>query len=232
MSELNNMMDFGNETDVVNAPNDINSCGTSATSVRVRTPKRIIHFSDGTLEEYSSDDETDNVAEETSASNKQLDVVSSCYSNDIERNQIKISIPIHYKYSICVIYFVFIRRPYQKQLVHFILFYIFIHVQRRLHWGPWLFHTVAYSGHRFLAACDYVGEKLADFLGITSPKYHYEIEHAKRIQEQRIKEQEEEKDVGGWMQSTNETLVTTAKNIKDKNHDQSCITTQQNIQRY
>lgn len=32
---------------------------TQITSVRVKAPKRILHFSDGILEEYSSDDETD-----------------------------------------------------------------------------------------------------------------------------------------------------------------------------
>lgn len=83
-----------------------------------------------------------------------------------------------------------------------------------------------------MAACDYVGESLADFFGITSPKYNYEIEHAKRIQEQRAKEREEEKNVGGWMQSTNETLVASGTNVADKNNEPATITNQENIQRY
>lgn len=32
---------------------------TSLTSIQVKTPKRILHFSDGIMEEYSSDDEID-----------------------------------------------------------------------------------------------------------------------------------------------------------------------------
>lgn len=32
---------------------------TTISSIRVKEPKRILHFSDGTLEEYSSDDEVD-----------------------------------------------------------------------------------------------------------------------------------------------------------------------------
>lgn len=32
---------------------------TTISSIRVKAPKRILHFSDGTLEEYSSDDEVD-----------------------------------------------------------------------------------------------------------------------------------------------------------------------------
>lgn len=84
-----------------------------------------------------------------------------------------------------------------------------------------------------LAACDYVGEKIAGFLGITTPKYSYEIEHAKRMQQRQEKEREEEKDIGGWMQSTNESLVSSAAEPKnDDNQGQPCITAQANIQRY
>lgn len=32
---------------------------TALTAVRVKTPRRILHFSDGIMEEYSSDDEVD-----------------------------------------------------------------------------------------------------------------------------------------------------------------------------
>lgn len=32
---------------------------TTLTSIRVKTPRRILHFSDGVMEEYSSDDEVD-----------------------------------------------------------------------------------------------------------------------------------------------------------------------------
>lgn len=32
---------------------------TTVASVRIKAPRRILHFSDGTLEEYSSDDEID-----------------------------------------------------------------------------------------------------------------------------------------------------------------------------
>lgn len=45
---------------------------TTATSVRVKPPKRILHFSDGILEEYSSDDEIDGPSNQ----NKQNDEVN------------------------------------------------------------------------------------------------------------------------------------------------------------
>lgn len=60
-----------------NPRNESNSCGISTTSVRVKAPRRILHFSDGTLEEYSSDEESDKVDGAGSAADKQLAVVSS-----------------------------------------------------------------------------------------------------------------------------------------------------------
>lgn len=49
---------------------------TTITSVRVKTPKRILHFSDGTLEEYS-EDETDVTDNRHTHNDKQIDVVSN-----------------------------------------------------------------------------------------------------------------------------------------------------------
>lgn len=41
--------------------------GSSETSVNVKTPKRILHFCDGTLEEYSTDDEETTVPQQQEA---------------------------------------------------------------------------------------------------------------------------------------------------------------------
>lgn len=74
------------------------------------------------------------------------------------------------------------------------------------HWGPWMVHKVAHAGNRVLAACDYVGESIAAFLGITTPKYSYELEQSKRMQEEKAKAEKEEKEVGGWMQNVNDSI--------------------------
>lgn len=58
------------------------------------------------------------------------------------------------------------------------------------------------GGSKVLAACDYVGEKLAAALGITTPKYSYEIQQIKKMQKERVKVLEEEAHSGGWMQQT------------------------------
>lgn len=66
-----------------------------------------------------------------------------------------------------------------------------------------MIHKVLQTGNTVLAACDYVGESIAAFLGITTPKYSYELEQFKRMQEEKAKAEKEEKEVGGWMQDVN-----------------------------
>merc|ERR1712025_1107063 len=55
------------------------------------------------------------------------------------------------------------------------------------------------SGSSVLAACDYVGESLAGVLGITSPKYQYEIDEYKRtVQEEKEIREQESAEMAGW----------------------------------
>lgn len=51
---------------------------TTVSSIRVKAPRRILHFSDGTLEEYSTDDEAD---VPDGANDTQINVVSSIKFN-------------------------------------------------------------------------------------------------------------------------------------------------------
>ena len=60
-------------------------------------------------------------------------------------------------------------------------------------WGPWMIHLSS----KALAACDYVGETLADFLGITTPKYLYEIEEANRMKAEAEKKATDV-EMSGW----------------------------------
>lgn len=59
------------------------------------------------------------------------------------------------------------------------------------------------TGETTLAACDYVGEALASFLGITSPKYQYELEEYQRMIKEKL---EYEAKAEGW--SSASTMVT------------------------
>ncbi|KAK7067068.1 hypothetical protein SK128_010787, partial [Halocaridina rubra] len=106
-----------------------------------KKPRRILHFSDGTLEEYSTDEEEEK------------------------------------------------PQPDPMALVD----------PKTLTWGPWMYYWLLYSGSSALSACDYVGESLASFLGITSPKYQYEIDEYHRcLEEEKAREEEEKAEMSGW----------------------------------
>ena len=51
-------------------------------------------------------------------------------------------------------------------------------------WGPWLWYKAINVGSKSLEVCDYLGEHLASFFGITTPKYQYEIDEFNRIMEE------------------------------------------------
>ncbi|CAH1370196.1 hypothetical protein MTP99_011748 [Tenebrio molitor] len=116
-------------------------------AVKMRTPKRILHFSDGVLEEYS-DDEFDNTPKE-----EEQAVVDP----------------------------------------------------RTLTWGPWIWYKTWRAGAGTLAVVDTVGEFLAAFFGITTPKYYFELEEYKKKEEELKAEKEQRQ---GWSEaSAAETLT-------------------------
>lgn len=53
-------------------------------------------------------------------------------------------------------------------------------LQKELSWTPWFIYKAQRMGQNFLSGLDYTGEKLADFLNITTPKYAYEIQQYKK----------------------------------------------------
>lgn len=115
-----------------------------------KVPKRVLHFSDGVLEEYSTDEEE---REERKKRQEQ-------------------------------------EREKSQQVVN----------TSDMRWVPWLLYLGWLSATNTLAVCDSLGEKLAWWLGITSPKYYYEIQEAKRM----MKEEEERKtrmdaEMAGWV---------------------------------
>ena len=70
---------------------------------------------------------------------------------------------------------------------------------KSLAWVPWALYLAWMAGTSTLAVCDSLGERLAWWLGITSPKYYYEIQEAKRMkreEEERLARQDAE--MAGW----------------------------------
>lgn len=53
--------------------------------------------------------------------------------------------------------------------------------QKTMTWAPWFWYQSVVVGSKTLEVCDYLGESLASFFGITTPKYEFEIEHHKQM---------------------------------------------------
>ncbi|KAH7940134.1 hypothetical protein HPB52_022049 [Rhipicephalus sanguineus] len=75
-------------------------------------------------------------------------------------------------------------------------------LQRTLPWAPFLLHWALQLGTQALAVCDYLGEHLANWFGITAPKYRYEIEHGQ------VDDDEELKQEPGWQRPAELVQVT------------------------
>ncbi|KAG1700917.1 Protein FAM177A1 [Nymphon striatum] len=109
-----------------------------------RKVKRIVHFSDGVLEEYSTDEE------------------------EPKTEKIKFLDP------------------------------------KTLAWIPYIWFHMSNLGSRTLTVCDYFGERLAWMLGITSPKFQYELDEAKRMAEEEETEKKiEDEEYAGWREPSN-----------------------------
>lgn len=123
------------------------------TNKRKKIPRRILHFSDGTLEEYSTDEED-----------------TTDYKKD-------------------------------TQLAHI--------DPKQMTWFPWMWYQAATTASQTLQVCDYLGESLASFFGITTPKYQYEIEEYHRIvAEEKEMQRKMDMEMGGWVTSSETELKT------------------------
>ncbi|XP_012278555.1 protein FAM177A1 isoform X2 [Orussus abietinus] len=115
-----------------------------------RRLKKVLHFSDGDLEEYS-EDETD---------------------TGILDNQVALVNPAS------------------------------------LEWVPWIWYQTMRASSKVLDGCDYMGEWLADILGITSPKYEFEINEYLRMQAAEAEEKKrEDLEMGGWNDQNRNNLI-------------------------
>ena len=129
-----------------------------------RVPKRVLHFSDGILEEYSTDEE--------------------------EREERK-------------------RQEEEKEKSQQVV------NTSDMSWVPWVVYLAWLAATNTLSVCDSLGESLAWWLGITSPKYYYEIQEAKRM----VKEEEERKsrldaEMAGWAADREGGLVRSQEEVR------------------
>lgn len=75
--------------------------------------------------------------------------------------------------------------------------------------------SVVHAGQRALAAADYLGEKLAYWFGITSPKFQYEIDEFNRMKKEEADRVAREKaEFAGWNNVCKEDQITV---VSEKN---------------
>ncbi|XP_012682292.1 protein FAM177A1 [Clupea harengus] len=60
-----------------------------------------------------------------------------------------------------------------------------------LTWGPYVWFQMWRMATSTVSVCDYLGERLASILGITSPKYQYAIDEYYRMKKEEEEEEEE-----------------------------------------
>lgn len=60
-----------------------------------------------------------------------------------------------------------------------------------LTWGPYVWFQMWRMATSTISVCDYLGERLAALLGITSPKYQYAIDEYYRMRKEEEEEEEE-----------------------------------------
>lgn len=86
------------------------------------------------------------------------------------------------------------------------------------------------TGSTVLAGCEYVGEGLAAFLGITTPKYSYEIEqHKKMLHEQELLAKEDIESAK-WLGL--EPNIGNQPIADDEVHSTKTVTKQEQLQKY
>ncbi|XP_014479995.1 PREDICTED: protein FAM177A1-like [Dinoponera quadriceps] len=127
-----------------------------------KKPKRMLQFSDGLMEEYSSEDEVD-----MPKSNKTVSQIDP----------------------------------------------------KSMKWLPWAWYQTTWLSSKMLDGCDYVGEFLANFFGITAPKYQFEINEFYRLQALE-KEMLHKRDLemGGWSEQRRNNLINND-NISSAEHN-------------
>ncbi|XP_030070057.1 protein FAM177A1 [Microcaecilia unicolor] len=63
----------------------------------------------------------------------------------------------------------------------------------KLTWGPYVWFYMLRAATSTLSVCDFLGERIASFLGISTPKYQYAIDEYYRMKKEEEEEEEENK---------------------------------------
>ncbi|XP_071647838.1 protein FAM177A1 [Temnothorax longispinosus] len=153
--------DIGDLSDVILQENS--DAETQCKRKLSKKPKRVLQFSDGVMEEYSSEDEVD--APKNNKTVSQIDT-------------------------------------------------------KNMTWLPWAWHQTTWFSSKMLDGCDYVGECLANFFGITAPKYQFEINEFYRLQAlERELFHKQDLEMGGWNERKRNNLISS----DDMSTNEQCV---------
>lgn len=160
------MLDSSCEMNAIHMSDERTECD-NVTALELQRTRRILHFSDGTMEEMSDSDGEDIGPDITDKSMElNIDVVSG---------------KCNYFHIVTLITFLY---------------------KKTLPFASRIKYQAYYTSIKVLNAIDYVGEGLASFLGITSPKYVSESDIDAVFQEQECREEEN----ATWKQGNNNTI--------------------------
>jgi len=76
-----------------------------------------------------------------------------------------------------------------------------------MNWLPWAWYQTTWVSSKVLDGCDYVGECLANFFGITAPKYQFEINEFYRLQALEKEIFSQDMEIGGWMEEKRDNFI-------------------------
>lgn len=82
-------------------------------------------------------------------------------------------------------------------------------MQKDLNWGPYFKYKTIKAGHKILNGVDAAGGALANFFGITTPKYSSEIYfHEKDVEEEKRRREKNHLESANWLPNeSNEVVV-------------------------
>lgn len=171
--------------------------------INVRKPIKVLHFSDGVLEIF---DDEDKEAKQEATVEEEVNEVS-CWTREEKNKETREACNRISQKRMTP------RKKVSKLFasdspmrhwplvslfeVSLVSFMILINLpnhstQNELSWAPWLRRKASHIGTNVINGLDYAGEKVANFLQITTPKYAYEIDQFKKMEAKKAREEQHE----------------------------------------
>ncbi|KAH0518228.1 Protein FAM177A1 [Microtus ochrogaster] len=155
---------FGDATRQMSSERGFENVELGVIGKKKRVPRRVIHFVSGeTMEEYSTDE----------------DEVDGLEKKDVLPTVDPVFVGLDF--CLCGLKIVAMEDFANPTFL----------LQTKLPWGPYLWFHMLRAATSTLSVCDFLGEKIASVLGISTPKYQYAIDEYYRMKKEEEEEEEE-----------------------------------------